>query len=66
MCPMMSMVATLVFKHPTFSTVASLWLVTFVRNLPFALAWALLVARPISGMVAGRLGQSPLAPTAEA
>ena len=57
MCPLMSMVATLVFKHPTFSTVASLWLGTFVRNLPFALAWALLVARPLSGTVAERLGK---------
>ena len=55
MCPFMSMVATLVFKHPTFETVAPLWLGTFVRNLPFALVWAILVARPISGAVTARV-----------
>lgn len=55
MCPMMSMVATLVFKHPTVATVAPIWFATFLRNLPFALAWALIVARPISGAVVERL-----------
>ena len=55
MCPLMSMVATLAFKHPTPATIAPIWFGTFMRNLPFALAWALLVARPISGKVAGRL-----------
>ena len=57
MCPLMSMVATLVFKHPTLATVAPIWLSTFAHNLPFALAWALIVARPISGAVVGRLGR---------
>ena len=57
MCPLMSMVATLAFKHPTLATVAPLWLGTFVRNLPFALAWALLVARPVSGAVVERLSR---------
>ena len=55
MCPMMSMVATLVFKHPTVATVAPIWFATFLHNLPFALAWALIVARPISGAVVERL-----------
>ena len=55
MCPLMSMVATLVFKHPTVATVAPIWFATFLRNLPFALAWALIVARPISGAVVERL-----------
>lgn len=57
MCPLMSMVATLAFKHPTFATIGPLWLGTFARNLPFALAWSLLVARPVSGAVAGRIGR---------
>lgn len=57
MCPLMSMVATLVFKHPSFATVLPLWFGTFVRNLPFALVWALLVARPASGAVARRVSQ---------
>lgn len=56
MCPLMSMVATLVFKHPSPSTLVPLWFSTFTRNLPFALAWALLVARPASGAIAKRLG----------
>lgn len=55
MCPLMSMVATLVFKHPTLATVVPLWFGTFVRNLPFALVWALLVARPVSGAVTRRV-----------
>ena len=55
MCLLMSMLATLVFKHPTLATVAPLWLGAFVRNLPFALVWAILVARPISGAAAARL-----------
>ena len=57
MCPMMSMVATLVFKHPTLATLASIWAGTFLRNLPFALAWALIVARPLSGAVVGTLSK---------
>ena len=57
MCPLMSMVATLVFKHPTLATIAPIWFSTFAHNLPFALAWALLVARPISGAVVGRLSR---------
>ena len=56
MCPLMSMVATLTFKHPTLATVIPLWFGTFARNLPFAFAWALLVARPVSGVVVRRLG----------
>ena len=55
MCPLMSMVATLAFKHPTVATVASLWFGTFIRNLPFALVWAILVARPVSGFVTSRV-----------
>ena len=54
MCPMMSMVATLAFKHPSAATLIPLWFGTFVRNLPFALAWSLLVVRPISAAIAGR------------
>ena len=57
MCPLMSMVATLVFKHPSIATVLPLWFGTFVRNLPFALVWALLVARPAPGVVARRVSQ---------
>lgn len=57
MCPLMSMVATLAFKHPTVATVVPLWLGTFARNLPFALAWSLVVARPISSAVVSRIGR---------
>lgn len=56
MCPLMSLVATLAFKHPTPATVIPLWFGTFMHNLPFALAWAHLVARPVSGTIARRLG----------
>ena len=58
MCPLMSMVATIAFKHPTSATIAPLWFGTFVRNLPFALVWALLVARPLSGTVVRLLGRA--------
>ena len=54
MCPMMSMVATLAFQHPSAATLIPLWFGTFVRNLPFALIWSLLAARPISAAIAER------------
>ena len=58
MYPIMSMVATLVFKQPTIATLLPIWFSTFAHNLPFALAWALIVARPISGAIVGRLSRN--------
>lgn len=46
MCPMMSLVATLLFKGID-GELPSKWLQTVATNLPMALCWQLLVAGPL-------------------
>ncbi len=46
MCPLMSFVATVLFKDPRTDLLLK-WLRTFGLNLPMAFAWQLLVAGPI-------------------
>lgn len=55
MCPMMSCVATLLFKHPNSATFVSIWLNTFIYNLPMALLWQLLCAGPLTRFTFRRL-----------
>ena len=43
MCPIMSLVATLLFKEPSFGT----WAHTFGCNLPMAFFWQLCFAGPL-------------------
>lgn len=45
MCPMMSLVATVLFKHAGMELVA-VWAQTTVLNFPMALGWQLVVAGP--------------------
>ena len=42
MCPVMSLVATLLFKEPSFGT----WVHTWGCNFPMALCWQMLLLRP--------------------
>lgn len=51
MCPLMSLVAVLIFKRPA----VSIYLDTLIRNLPMALCWQLLVAGPLVRFLFGRL-----------
>ncbi|MGN0866415.1 MAG: hypothetical protein ACI4SG_01890 [Oligosphaeraceae bacterium] len=46
MCPLMSAWATLIFKL-SLGFFPRLWLFTFLRNLPMAVFWQLLVAGPL-------------------
>jgi hypothetical protein len=47
MCPMMSFVATLVFKASMPGPLPLKWIRTVAVNLPMAMAWQLLVAGPL-------------------
>lgn len=44
MCPTMSLIATLLFKKPSFGT----WVQTWGCNMPMALIWQLLFAGPLT------------------
>lgn len=44
MCPVMSLVATLLFKEPSFGT----WVHTWGCNMPMALCWQMLYCGPLS------------------
>ena len=46
MCPLMSMIATLLFKNPG-SELVALWLETTVLNFPMALFFQIVVAGPL-------------------
>ncbi len=47
MCPTMSLIATLLFKTPSFGA----WIHTFGCNLPAALLWQLLYCGPLTRLV---------------
>lgn len=47
MCPVMSLIATLLFKEPSFGT----WIHTFGCNLPMALLWQLLYCGPLARLL---------------
>ena len=44
MCPMMSLVATLLFKEPSFG----MWVHTWGCNMPMALCWQMLYCGPLA------------------
>ena len=47
MCPTMSLIATLLFKEPSFGT----WVQTFGCNMPMALIWQLLFCGPLARLI---------------
>lgn len=47
MCPAMSLIATLLFKEPSFGT----WVQTWGCNVPMALIWQLLFAGPLTRLI---------------
>ena len=47
MCPIMSLVATLLFKEPSFGT----WVHTFGCNFPMALCWQMFYCGPLSRFI---------------
>lgn len=52
MCPIMSMVATLMFKHYQEHLIQTWWM-TFLANLPMAVCWQFIVAGPCVRKTAG-------------
>lgn len=47
MCPVMSLIATLLFKTPSFAT----WIHTWALNMPMALIWQLLYCGPLVRLI---------------
>ena len=47
MCPTMSLIATLLFKEPSFGT----WVQTWGCNMPMALIWQLLFVGPLTRLI---------------
>ena len=56
MCPTMSLIATLLFKEPSFGT----WVQTWGMNMPMALIWQLLFAGPLTRLIFRNLFRSQL------
>ncbi|WP_130871278.1 DUF2798 domain-containing protein [Intestinimonas massiliensis (ex Afouda et al. 2020)] len=57
MCPTMSLIATLLFKEPSFGT----WIQTFGCNMPMALIWQLLFCGPLARLIFRTLFRRQLA-----
>lgn len=57
MCPIMSLVATLLFKEPSFGT----WAHTFGCNLPMAFFWQMFYCGPLSRLILRALFKKQLA-----
>lgn len=57
MCPTMSLIATLLFKTPSFGT----WIQTWGMNMPMALIWQLLFAGPLTRLIFRNLFRKQLA-----
>ena len=62
MCPTMSLIATLLFKEPSFGT----WIHTWGCNMPVALIWQLLYCGPLCRLIFRTLFRVPAAQPAEA
>ena len=60
MCPTMSLIATLLFKEPSFGT----WVQTWGMNMPMALIWQLLFAGPLTRLIFRNLFRKQLAASA--
>ena len=55
MCPMMSFVATLIFKDGLHGNTLSIWLQTVAINFPVALLWQILFAGPFVRFVVSKI-----------
>lgn len=57
MCPTMSLIATILFKEPSFGT----WIQTYALNMPMALIWQLLFSGPLTRLIFRNLFRKQLA-----
>ena len=55
MCPLMSLAATLIIKHPASINILATWIQTTILNLPMAFFWQFFIAGPIVRGVFGTL-----------
>jgi hypothetical protein len=55
MCPMMSFVATLIFKEGLRGDTLSIWLQTVAVNFPMALLWQIVFAGPVVRFAVGKI-----------
>ena len=55
MCPMMSFVATILFKGAWGPEVIAVWLETTVKNFPMAFFWQLMIAGPLVRGIFGKI-----------
>lgn len=46
MCPLMSLIATIIIKHPAHDFFA-VWVSTVIKNFPMALGWQVFAAGPV-------------------
>lgn len=46
MCPIMSLIASILFNYNGFNNIVSTWLLISIRNFPMALCWQLFYAGP--------------------
>lgn len=57
MCPLMSLIATILFKNPGMEIIA-IWLQTTVLNFPMALCWQIFFAGPFVRFVFQKLAKN--------
>jgi len=55
MCPMMSLVATILFKGGLQPEIVSIWIETTVKNFPMAFFWQLFAAGPLVRFLFGKM-----------
>lgn len=55
MCPMMSLIATVLFKGGFDVQIVAKWIQTTVMNFPMALGWQIFVAGPVVRLIFGKL-----------
>lgn len=60
MCPLMSMVATLVFKQPAPVNLIVTWMQTVAANFPMALLWQIFIAGPVVRFLVGLIPERVL------
>lgn len=60
MCPTMSLIATLLFKHAGVQVIA-VWIQTTIMNFPMAMCWQIVVAGPLVRLIFRTLFKKQLA-----
>ncbi len=51
MCPVMSLIATILFKQPTLSTIFPTWISTWAKNFPMAILYQMFYCGPLVRLI---------------